>query len=117
MPVRLGTVVALDLVCYLGPGSGRLGLGSLRGRFLLDRFLNLVEVIVIVVEALVLVARFVVTRVILTEDGEVPYSFSCNSGSGPTGSSTLGRAPVVGDLVEFHFCDFLSLFCRCGLRH
>jgi hypothetical protein len=50
MPVRLGTVVAPDLGFHR-----RLGLGALRGHGVL------VGVIVVVVEALALNARFVVT--------------------------------------------------------
>jgi len=60
MPVRLGTVVAPDLGFHR-----RLGLGALRGHGVL------VGVIVVVVEALALNARFVVTPI------GVPCSFSC----------------------------------------
>jgi hypothetical protein len=43
--------------------------------------------------------------------------FPCGLGSGPAGLAAVGQAPVVQDLVELRFHNFLPLFCRCGTRH
>jgi hypothetical protein len=49
--------------------------------------------------------------------GPVPCPFLPSSGSGLAGSAADGQAPVVQDLVELRFHNFLSLFCQCGTRH
>jgi hypothetical protein len=72
-----------------------------------------------------LVVRVVVTCVVLTEDGRghrgsrraVPGTSLPGLGSGSAGLAEDGHAPVVRDLVDLHFHNFLPLFCLCGTRH